>query len=103
MNTRLYWLTFGLEENATRQRRFDALTAALHASMAAPIWWDEFASFRVFESQCSIDDLVEVIAEAIDRDVDLVLLGMPDFKIARAVGRVRDRDLFRLWPWVHEA
>lgn len=96
---KLYWVTFRLKDNRTRDDRYDALMAAMR-DCAGSKWWVEPTSFAVFQSDLGIDDLAAHLGAAIDEGVDVLLIGMPEVKSARVIGLVEDRDLFKIWPWV---
>jgi hypothetical protein len=80
-----YWLTFRIHDNAGSEARRDALYDTI--SKLTPEWWIEPTSFIVFESDSGIDTIAARAKSAIDPRVDLVLIGMPDFKSALLVGK----------------
>ena len=94
----LYWLTFRLEDNATWQRRYDALKLSISECTVGGKWWVEPTSFFLFRSEVGIDSIAALVADAIDTETDVALLAMTDYKAARVIGSVRDGDLFKLWP-----
>ena len=53
-----------------------------------------------FESGNGIDNIAAAVGSAMDADVDLVLIGMTDFKSARMIGDTQDNDIFGLIPFV---
>ena len=99
---KLYWVTFRLKEDTSRDERYDGLMAAIRESCAGK-WWVEPTSFVVFRSELSIAALTARLSIEINEKRDLLVIGMPDFKSARVVGRVEDPDLFSLWPWIEPA
>jgi hypothetical protein len=97
----VYWLTFRLEMNATYSNRHQALMDAVERISTG--WWTEPTSFLVFESDQSIDGVAGTAKSAINPAIDLVLIGMPDYKSARVIGTVTDPDLFKLVPFTKKA
>jgi hypothetical protein len=98
----LFWVTFRIEENAGREARYRALQEAV-SDCANGKWWDEPTSFILFQSGLKIGQIAERLEEVIDTDCDVAVIGMPDYKSARAIGAVNDPDLFNLWSWVKRA
>lgn len=96
-----YWVTFRLERTSTYGIRHEALTQAVAG--LGPRWWTEPTSFILFESVASIDEVAEVVKDAIDPAIDMALVGMPDYKSARVIGHLEDNDLFELMPFTKKA
>ena len=97
----VYWLSFRLETNSTYSERYDDLTKTIDINSSK--WWYGTSSFFVFESVASIDEMVVVVKNAVDERVDLVLMGMPEFKSARIIGVNDDQDIFALMPFTKKA
>jgi len=94
-----YWLSFRLDANQTYTERYDALYAAINNCSSS--WWVESSSFIVFESDDSIDTIATKVKRAIAPGVDLVIIGMPDFKTARLIGNVEHQDIIsQLMPFI---
>jgi hypothetical protein len=102
MTTRLYWVTFRIEEIGNAEARRKALYDAV-SECANGQWWKEPTSFVLFESDLTIGSIAARLKRAIDLKNDVVLIGMPDFKGGRVIGKVKDRDLFDLWEGVQTA
>jgi len=66
-------------------------------------WWTESTAFIVFESDSSIDAVASAVKKAINEAVDIALIGMPDYKSARAIGAIQDGDIFKLMPFTKKA
>jgi hypothetical protein len=43
------------------------------------------------------------VKQAIDPDVDIIVIGMPEFKSSRLIGAVADGDIFTLMPFIKVA
>lgn len=67
-----YWLTFRIHENASYQRRYDALIEAVNESGTG--FWDGPTSFIAIESSRTIDTIGTVYKRAIDPAVDLFVI-----------------------------
>lgn len=94
----VYWLTFRIEQVGNHTTRYDRLMNAV-SDLTGGSWWVEPTSFVLFRSESSIDQVAAAISAELDTDRDLALVGMPEFKSARAVGAIRDQDLFKLMPF----
>lgn len=93
-----YWLSFRIKDDATYSERYNALVETVRVNSSK--WWLETSSFFVFNSSDGIDDLATAVKYAIDEAIDIVLIGMPDFKSARLIGANKDQDIFALIPFV---
>jgi hypothetical protein len=94
-----YWLTFRIHDTGNPDARRDALYDAI--SKLTPEWWVESTSFIVFDSASNINDIAAKAKSAISPSVDLVLIGMPDYKSAVLVGNSDDyKTLLKLVPFV---
>ncbi|MBI4923487.1 MAG: hypothetical protein HY834_17245 [Devosia nanyangense] len=97
-----FWITFRIANDAGYSDRYDALNAAIDRSCDG--WWVEPTSFYLVNSSLDIDALATRLKAAINPRVDLVLVGMPDFKSARVVGKTDYLDSLRaLMPFVKAA
>lgn len=85
-----YWLTFRVDA-----ARRDALLAAIRALAVEGSLWDETGAFLMFESDFPIDALRDAVAEAIDPETDMALIGMPYVMRWELIGRAPDPALFR--------
>jgi hypothetical protein len=94
-------MTFRIADDQQYAQRYDNLVEAVRT--IASEWWTESTSFLLFESALSIDDVAAKVKDAINPAKDLALIGMPDYKSARAVGAVKDGDLFKLMPFTKKA
>lgn len=94
----VYWVTFRIAERSNSGARYQALMDSLREITKGP-WWVESTSFVLFRSDLDIDDVALTVAACIDSTMDLALVGMPDFKSARAIGHTTDPDLFELMPF----
>lgn len=97
----VYWTTFRIHNDASYRTRYDALVEAIR--VISKKWWVDPTSFLLFESDKSIDGVAAAVKEAINSATDMALIGMPDFKDARAVGHTHDQDLFALMPFAKKA
>ena len=96
-----YWMTFRINDDPGYAERYDGLIEAIRK--LAERWWVESTSFILFESALSIDEVATIVKAEVDPTEDLALIGMPDYKSARAVGAVTDGDLFTLMPFTKKA
>ena len=94
-----FWVTFRIASTGDYDARYKKLNDDLSAISDSGKWWIESTSFYLFESALSIDDVAQTVANAFDPERDLALVGMPNFKSARAVGAITDGDLFKLLPF----
>lgn len=101
MTVNTYWLSFRLEDNRSYRARYDALMDAVQ--QLSQKWWVEPSSFLVFSSSESIDSVAAAVKAAVDPNVDLVTIGMPDYKSARLIGNNGDPDVFDLIPFMRRA
>jgi hypothetical protein len=90
----VYWMTFRIEADDRYDERYNALIEAIRKIVTK--WWVEPTSFLLFESELSIDGVAQIAKSEIDVTCDLCLIGMPQIKAARVVGKVADQDLFKL-------
>jgi D-aminopeptidase len=94
-----YWLTFRFHDNATSDERRDELYEAI--SQLATKWWIEPTSFLVFDSGHGIDSIAAKVKAAINPSIDLVLIGMPEVKSCRLIGKSDEyQTLVELVPFV---
>lgn len=98
-----YWLTFRIADQGDYSGRYDALHHAVFEAAKGGKWWTESTSFYVFESPLNAQEVAAKIRGAINPQTDLALLGMPEFKVAKAIGAVEDEDLFNLIPFAKRA
>lgn len=96
----VYWMTFRIANDANYEKRYAAVTTAINS--IASKWWVEPTSFLLFESEKNIDGVVGAVKPKMGSN-DLALIGMPDFKTARVIGKVEDQDLFVLMPFTKKA
>jgi hypothetical protein len=95
-----YWITFRIEADSNYEARYDALHKAIDKACSA--WWLEPTSFYLIQSDLKIDQLAATIKAAINPRVDMALIGMPDYKSARVVGKVEYLDSLKaLLPFVN--
>lgn len=97
-----YWLSFRIGDDDSYAKRYDDLVEAIRL-ITNQHWWLETTSFIVFESDHSIDDLVSTVKGLIDEEIDLVLIGMPNFKSARLIGSSSDDTIKKLMPFLKTA
>jgi hypothetical protein len=100
MDTKTFWLSFRLADDASYDRRYDELIDAVR--QRASKWWLESSSFIVFASAHGIDSIAAAIKAAVNERTDVVIIGMPDFKSARLIGG-NDNDIFDLMPFIQRA
>ena len=94
-----YWLTFRIHDTGNPDARRDALYEAI--GKVTSEWWVEPTSFIAFDSGSDIDSLAAKAKSVINTNVDLVLIGMTDYKSARLVGSSDDfKTLLKLFPFV---
>jgi len=94
----VYWVTFRIAEKRNYEGRYEDLLNTLKA-LSGGMWWVEPTSFALFASDHDIDTIAEEVKSSFDPEMDLALIGMPDFKTARAVGAIKDKDLFQFMPF----
>jgi hypothetical protein len=97
----VYWTTFRIHNDASYQHRYEKLMEAIRVISIK--WWVDPTSFLLFESNQGIDGVASAIKAAINSTTDMALVGMPDFKDARAIGHTHDQDLFALMPFTKKA
>jgi len=98
-----FWLSFELKSDATYSDRYGTLIEALKKHVSGK-WWFETTSFYVFSSGSSADTIAAAIKSAIEPKTDRVILGMTDFKTARAIGLFNKfDDLQSLIPFIKKA
>ena len=102
MDSKLFWVTFRIEEIGDDDARRRALEQAV-SDCSNGQWWKEPTSFILFESDLSMGRVAAHLKGAIDLEHDVVVIGMPNFKTARVIGKVKDGDLFDLWDWIQTA
>lgn len=100
-----YWLSFRLRDSdgyeGTYNDRLTDLTEEIRAACGAGgNWWYETTSFFIFTSDETIDTIVYRVKRAIDVDVDLVVIGKPDYKTGRVVGCLADPDILSIIPFM---
>jgi hypothetical protein len=94
-----YWLTFRIHETGNADARRDALYEAIKTLTSE--WWVEPTSFIAFDSASNIDAVAAKAKSAINPNIDLVFIGMTDYKSARLVGDSDDfRTVLKLFPFV---
>jgi hypothetical protein len=98
-----YWLSFRLRDSDGWERTYQQRLSDLHdeieaASGGGRSWWLETTSFYIFNSEEDIGSLYLRITRAIAEEVDLVVIGMNDFKGGWVIGDLQDRDLLTLMP-----
>ena len=96
-----YWLSFRIEDNRTYAQRYEALVDAVR--QVSTKWWVDTTAFLVFESSSGIDAIAAAVEAAVDTSVDVVLIGMTDFKSARILGNNQDNDIFAVIPFLKTA
>jgi hypothetical protein len=97
----VYLLTFRLNEDSDYAARYDRLVEAVRETSKG--WWVESTSFILFDSDQNIDDLAATVKANLKPAVDLALVGMRDYKSARAIGAITDDDLYVLMPFTKKA
>ncbi|USA39635.1 hypothetical protein NCF86_00275 [Pelagerythrobacter marinus] len=96
---KLFWVTFRIGDVGNYDARYQRLNEALASIADNSTWWVESTSFFLFQADTNIDGVAEAIACALDLDHDLALVGMPEYKSARAIGAIGDPDLYKLLPF----
>jgi hypothetical protein len=94
----MYWVTFKIAEDGDNVLRCETLMETLR-NLSEGSLWTEPTSFALFESDYGLDEIAEKIASSFDPEIDLALVATPNFKAARAVGSIKDNDLFRFMPF----
>ena len=88
-----YFITFRITDNASYERRYNALYEAVR-EITNGLHWIETTSFFAFQSNLSTDDIVARVRKTIDERTDLILLSAFSVKICRIIGHVTDREIF---------
>lgn len=101
-----YWLSFRLHDSDGWERTYNKRLTALHAEIEAASgggadWWYETTSFYIFSSSETVDVLIHRVKRAIAESVDLVVIGMNEFKGGWIIGELQDADVFALAPDMH--
>ncbi len=99
----VFWVTFRIKKDSTYDQRYEALKAAVEAVKEGTRWWIEPTSFFLFKSQHTIDQVAARVKSALNTSSDMALIGMPEFKDARVVGKLEDEDLFQFMPFTKRA
>lgn len=99
----VFWLTFRIKKDAGYEQRYEALKTAVNAVKEGTRWWAEPTSFILFKSQFTIDQVAARIKGALNTASDMALIGMPEVKDARVVGKLEDEDLFEFMPFTKRA
>ena len=94
---RTYWISFSISQSGARDRRYQALLAAVRGA-TSDIWWTESTDFLMFHSDQGIYQIAGEVAASIDAATDLALLSTLDGAEALAIGAVEDPTLFVLMP-----
>ena len=95
-----YGATFRLQHDATYEQRYQKLLEAFGLIGTGYKFWFESTSYVAFASDLSIDQIETVIGRAINLRTDVVLIEAHEYKIARAVGQVKDDSIFALIPYL---
>lgn len=98
-----YWLSHRLHDSDGWQATYADRLQGLHDEIAASSgdganWWLSTTSFYIFNSQESLDDIAIRVKRAIAEAVDLVVVGMNEFKGGYVIGNCPDGDIFLLVP-----
>lgn len=94
-----YWMSFRIHNDQGYTAAYEKLIAAVKKSVSGK-WWYEPTSFYAFESEDNISQLAGQLKQAIRPDRDLIILGMPDFKAGRVIGKCDDQDIFSIIPFM---
>lgn len=95
-----YWLSFRIHEDAGYSDAYEALIASVKKHVTNGKWWFETTSFYVFGSTSTIDAIAASVKAGIRPDRDLVVIGKPDYKTGRVIGKCEDQDIFSLIPFM---
>ena len=97
-----YWMTYRLADNGQfimRKRKLgEILNSVAHGSR-----WSEPPMFCIFRSKFDIDKLVDLFRPAIDAREDILLLAMPEHKVARVLGCPQEVSFYGLVPYAEDA
>lgn len=93
-----YWISFRLEDDDTRQDRYEEMIAIIHE--CGPMFWEETTSFILLRSSLTIDELAGAIKLAIDEKSDTVLMRNLNSKSARLIGVFYDEDLLKFMDYI---
>lgn len=105
MAEEIYWLSFRLHKSDGYERTYDQRLQDLNDEIKAASgdganWWLETTSFFIFRSSESLDTIVARVRRAIDDDVDLVVLRKMNNQSGRVIGACKDKDIFKLVPYM---
>jgi hypothetical protein len=96
-----YWLTFRIHDDAGYDDRRESLYKEIDT--ISDVWWVEPTSFVLFRSDQSMAQVCGVVSRAINPNVDLVVVGMPEYKSMRTIGELKNYDaLAILVPFVKQ-
>lgn len=98
----VYWLSFRIHDDAGYEAAYKSLITAVEKAVQGK-WWYDTTSFYVFSSDLAIGELSSRLKEAIRPDLDLVVLGMPEYMDGRVIGANHDADIFELISFMEKA
>lgn len=95
-----YWVTFRIQQTGDHAARYQELIDVLN-EVSGDTWWIEPTSFVMFRSGDTIDTISAWLKASINPSKDIILVGMADFKSARAIGNLEHfATLQGLMPFV---
>lgn len=97
----VFAVSFDLEYDATYQSRYASFMEQVKKGGA---WWADTTSFVVVRTNETIDDFCSriYIHSDFNSTKDLYLVSDTEKLSARIRGKIRDRDIFRLMPYLVE-
>ena len=97
-----YWITFRIDDSSIGGRSYDKRYLALQDAVqsSASKWWVESTSFIAFEAIADIAVLARAFKTAIAPSHDLFLIRQMDTQSAIICGKVNDKDIFNLMPYL---
>ena len=93
-----YWMSFRIKNDAGYADAYDSLVKAVGEVADQTNWWSETTSFYIFQSENSTDQIANHLKQSIRPDRDLIVLGLPNYKGGRVIGKCDDQDIFDLFP-----
>lgn len=98
------WLTFRLDARKIGSRNYDERREALYEAIAkhASKWWLDPTSFVVFESSDHVETIAASCERAIAPTYDMFLIREMDTKTAVICGKVKNKEIFDLIPYLKE-
>src|SRR5689334_21548946 len=97
-----FWIAYRIESDGEFARRFERLARVIEDSAEGRVW-GEPASFYLFRSKCTLDELTNRVGAVLRVDRDFAVVGMSFRQNARLIGSWRDDRLRELLTYAEVA